>query len=83
MSNRDAPQIAENAVSKSEFNDKTKKFENLKKRKGKPLPFGTKVKIQMKSRATTADANGFTEIEIESDIQSEIEEKRSYVLGEV
>jgi len=42
-----------------------KKFENLKKRKGKPLSFGSKVKIRTKSRVTTADANGFTKIEIE------------------
>jgi len=52
-----------------------KKFQNLKKKNGKPLPFGSKVKIRTKSRATTTDANGFTEIEIE--------EKCSCVLGQV
>ena len=33
-------------ISKLEFNHKTKKFENLKKRKGTPLPFGSKVKFE-------------------------------------
>jgi len=33
-------------ISKSEFNHKMKKFENLKKRKGTPLPFGSKVQFE-------------------------------------